>query len=613
MAAANVDHRDDSVTNARLELEMLQAMNKTRVELHPQFSVFSFSNPMLLAMTLGGSLSINRRTAPSPVNLALARIAVVEAEIRHANTRINAEIESARQFFALAEAREFESVSCGMWRDESRGRDQLQRLVSLRRRTTLDVVRFDQQLAGLESECVEARAQAQTAALALVRQLGSERPAEHVDVVSDDLTGESAASGLPRTDELVRKAFESRADLSSLSNHISRLAEPRAKTRPQLDSLSAGYGYLKNSADDSLSRDFLLGGNVAHVDGGFYLPLRKTGVDAATAAFLQARFSGLQRDLEDLKVSLRRAVETNLQRSALAEARLRVARKKESLARELQQLTSVREGRGLQTESDDFWTRRDASRATAEAKRAELEWKQSVFTVLAICDPATIISGKKARPDPFGAEVNRVTSLLRDSSNQTSPELLAWNGQNSGMPSATGLPSEERRESLLKLSQLLPSRNSARVDIAPPVIDPAGIRQVGIQWEPGAFSPPPPIAAATLSAAINRTTVQPQPTKPAYAPPKVLRRKNIERQGIAAWRLWQDTLISVDVTIDQYGRVAQAVALNDGIPVRSLALTGQAVAAAREWIFEPARMGDKPVSSHHTIVFEFRGQSSGPK
>jgi outer membrane biosynthesis protein TonB len=41
-------------------------------------------------------------------------------------------------------------------------------------------------------------------------------------------------------------------------------------------------------------------------------------------------------------------------------------------------------------------------------------------------------------------------------------------------------------------------------------------------------------------------------------------------------------------------------------------LTTAALAAAKEWIFEPAKVNGKNVSSDHAIEFHFRPQSGQP-
>ena len=423
--AQKIERDDASATNARLELQMLQALGKTRVELRPQFSLLSFSNPLLLAASLGGSLSINRRTAPSPATIALAKLNVVEAEIRHTSARINAQVQAAHYFFALAEARELVAASCRA-SDAPSGRGQLERLVAARRKTKSDLIRFEQDTLALEGTCVEARGQATTVALALARITGSATGPDQVAIATDDMVSITSPYALPEAAQLIKTAFESREDLKLLSEHIGHLAGAQNVPRAQLDSVSFGYGYLKNvQGTQHLAEEYLLGGKVGHVDGGFFLSLRKTGADAATAAFLRARFDGLQGELDNLKTTLRREVEDNLQRASLAAERLKVSRRKASLAAELHELTTVRERRGLEAESDDVWTKRESARTAAEAARAEMEWKQNVFTILAICEPAKLARAKESGVDRASEDAHKISSLLAETAiADSSPRFL---------------------------------------------------------------------------------------------------------------------------------------------------------------------------------------------
>jgi TonB family protein len=63
----------------------------------------------------------------------------------------------------------------------------------------------------------------------------------------------------------------------------------------------------------------------------------------------------------------------------------------------------------------------------------------------------------------------------------------------------------------------------------------------------------------------------------------------------------------VEVRIDEAGRVTEAHVLNGGSDENNL-FTSAALAAAREWIFQPATMNGKNVSSVHAIEFHFHPQ-----
>ena len=558
-AATNkIDQDDTSVASARLELEMLQALNKTRIELRPQLNILSFSNPLFLAASLGGSLSINRRTAPSPVNMALARLGVVQAEVRHVGNRINAQIEATHQFFALAEAQELEQANCAAWAEQNAGREKVKRLAAFKRITKLDVARFEQDTISLESACLEAQGQAQTASLALVRITGANLTADQVAVSTDDLIRVSASSELPAVDDLVTLALNSREDLKAVAEHLSQLSVSRKRFRPQFDSVSAGYGYLETPIKGGLDARELLGGNTGHLDGGFYLALRNTGVDAATFAFLQARFNEIQRELENTKISLRREVEANVQRSLLASARLKIASKKAALAKQLHTLTTIRENEGLQSESDELWARREWTNTAAEAKRVEYEWKESALTVLALCEPEKVAVGKQGRADEAILETPKITRLLAD--DEETPDL-EFTTENSDLH--------------------LVSSPIALSSSAPP--------------------------AAPAPAQIQRASVRAVSDVVEYVPPHVIKQKFVTAADGKGSLVVRETSVPVQVKIDEFGHVREAIVLKSDSPSSDMnsVLCSRAMDAAREWMFEPARMRGKAIPSLYTIEFKF--------
>jgi TonB family protein len=67
------------------------------------------------------------------------------------------------------------------------------------------------------------------------------------------------------------------------------------------------------------------------------------------------------------------------------------------------------------------------------------------------------------------------------------------------------------------------------------------------------------------------------------------------------------TDIEVEVRIDDGGHVAEAHVVNN-VSNESKLLTNAALAAAKEWIFEPAKVNGKNVPSDHAIEFHFRPQ-----
>jgi outer membrane protein TolC len=386
-AAAKVDSEDTSLRSARLDFEMLEALGRTRVEFRPQLNLLSFSNPLFLAASLGGSFSVNRRTAPSALNLELARFAVVEAELRHGRRRIETEIDTAREFFVLAEAQDAAARVCGDSANRKRDREQIQVLLAANRITKLDAIRFNQALAALESDCLEAKAQANLAGLALLRVTGVDRPIEKLLVTTEDLNRGFESEEFPESGMLLASVFSSREELKSVAGHIPDLARSAARHKFHFDAFSTGYSYIKNAGSSDASKEYLLGGNAGQINTGLYLPLRKTGEPEIANAILETKFDRLQRDLEDLKRTVRYEIERSEGQARLSRARLQLAKEKAQLASELYAATTQRMDAGLAIAADHFFAKRELARAEAESARVEFEWERNVFTILALSDP----------------------------------------------------------------------------------------------------------------------------------------------------------------------------------------------------------------------------------
>lgn len=547
LAAERVDLEDTTVRNARLELEVLEALNRTRVEFRPQLNILSFSNPLFLAASLGGGFSVNRRTAPSPLNMELARFRVVEAELVQARRRINAQTEAARYFFALAEAEDLARRSCDSWDRRNRDRGNIQTLVSLNRMTRLDMIRFEQDLTGLEGECIGAKAQAQTSASGLVRRIGLEIPAEQVEITTEDLGQVHTSEILPALTDLVKAAMESHKDFKVLERHITDLSDPEAPRRIQFESLSTGYSYLKNVQKQSpdISKQYLLGGNVGHLLLTFSVPLRKTGEAQAATAFLQSRLDGLKQDFDDLKLAVRHEIEDSNRQAKLAAARLELAQKKQRLADELHTLTAQRSLAGLQGTGDELWTRRDAMRAEAEFARVELEWKRNISMLLALCEPQKLAN----LPRPSGPrKPNQVKTDV-----SLGPQLRP-----------------------ISLYQRNPSRQILEVNRVLSLPVSQGYRMAYEKHDAG-----PVVLARPLKQVTPTTRI------------------------FGSSMIFVPAEIGVRIRIDQNGRVATASAVNNGFKSNAF-LTAQAIRAAQKWIFEPARIRDKSIPSDYTIVFNFR-------
>jgi hypothetical protein len=89
-----------------------------------------------------------------------------------------------------------------------------------------------------------------------------------------------------------------------------------------------------------------------------------------------------------------------------------------------------------------------------------------------------------------------------------------------------------------------------------------------------------------------------------YVPPKPIREvmPNTKLFG-SSIVVYDITQIPVQVHVDQTGHVTSAAVAKNR--TKNSLLTSVCVAAAKQWIFEPAIMNGKSVPAAHTIVFEF--------
>lgn len=113
------------------------------------------------------------------------------------------------------------------------------------------------------------------------------------------------------------------------------------------------------------------------------------------------------------------------------------------------------------------------------------------------------------------------------------------------------------------------------------------------------------VKAAKLPAAdsrsLARTAVARGKVLQNYVPPRPVKTVMLNA-GLFEPRLIEAiTRIEVELDVNEYGRVTAARALDSG-SVNEL-VTNAAVAAAKEWVFEPAKIDGKNVPAKHTVVF----------
>ena len=89
-----------------------------------------------------------------------------------------------------------------------------------------------------------------------------------------------------------------------------------------------------------------------------------------------------------------------------------------------------------------------------------------------------------------------------------------------------------------------------------------------------------------------------------YMPPQPLEKVMPDMRSLSGLTIDRNIQVTVHVTVDLTGRVVEAdlsaVDFNT-----SSALVQAAIAAARQWTFQPATLDGKATSAEHIIVFKF--------
>lgn len=201
------------------------------------------------------------------------------------------------------------------------------------------------------------------------------------------------------------------------------------------------------------------------------------------------------------------------------------------------------------------------------------------------------------------------------------PILVGLNGSNGTRPAdpngAASLPKSDIAAAPVPASSNEienTSKNTASKDAARAASEETDSPSTASPPSLPATSAPPaarePIAAQTPAIATHLPLGSPQPTAPvrapvaAYVPPRPLRQVLPDTTSVSPAMLASYPQVEVVVQINAEGKVTAARVVR-GKNVKEQ-LVGIATVAAKQWTFRPATTGGRPVSSEHTILFQFQ-------
>lgn len=383
--------RHASTEEARLQLlrsqaKFLETQNKTRVELRPSFGLLSFSNPLLLAASMGSSLTIGKRGAPTPAALQSAWFDVLTAEMAAERARTEAQAAAARAFYTVLEKQEAAQQTRLLLSGRRTHAANLNKLLQVSKITALDKLAADGQLLDAESEAFEAESARSSAAMELAMLIG--RPEAGGDLRVEDDPNMTPASAVPASaDVLYQQALRNRPDVQVLRDRIERIRNRAHSRIPKPQSLQAGYGYVAG-VPGGVSRSaesFLLGGNTARVDLGLAIPLRDIGEKAAMDEVMEARARLLETEMAAMERQVRAEVFAARNAIQASEQRLAAARRKLELAAQAEAMITARVDGGLADANAQIASRQSLYQAQSELVRAQCLRKAGLLTLMVMC------------------------------------------------------------------------------------------------------------------------------------------------------------------------------------------------------------------------------------
>jgi outer membrane protein TolC len=381
-AAMKAETADTGVALARAQLQLLEALSRRRVELHPRIGFLAFTQPWLLATSIGSGLLFSPRAAPSAFAIQSAELDLLDAEMSRQRSRVHREIQAAERFFEAAASQLIAERACAAVADAYRRQPLIEGLVRAAKLTMLDRSRYQQAILDRETECVEAETQRKLNAALLVADMGSAQ--SDLRVQSNDGPAFEFDEEIPPLERLVETAYQFRGESSSVEKTLPDL---RRKTDRRGGSRSFAFSldYSNLREGEARATPYLLGGHILHPEVSWKISLRDTGERAAENEILRVRLKKLAADREAIKEDIRRELTSLRIRAQAGLSKVSIARKKLAVSRKTRSGVAIRLQAGLAGPADLVAAEEGELHAQNLLTRAQFEARSNSFSILALC------------------------------------------------------------------------------------------------------------------------------------------------------------------------------------------------------------------------------------
>lgn len=373
---------------AQSQLQLLEAQSKWKLELRPSLGLFSFSNPGLLAASVGSGLLMQRFSAPSALTMRNAQLDLLAAEVDAERVRVEAEIRAGHAFFDLLERQQVSGMlQASIGRRQQHG-DALERMVKAGSVTALEPVAAQLQLLDLEQRFLDVEDQRRVSAIRLAALIGEPELATTLAVEEAGADSGLLPAGIPGEEVLLQQAFAARPEISLLRKRLHVMeAQLEPARRVRIESAGGGYAYVSDAGGLAGSglKGALLGGNTGRGELNLAIPLRKTGEKEAGNAVLAARARLVAIELDRFQQQVRSELLTARSHALAAQMRGGIARRRLELADQHAAMIAARAAGGLATEQESLQAAQRALEARVGLMQAGSQEQAARFALQVIC------------------------------------------------------------------------------------------------------------------------------------------------------------------------------------------------------------------------------------
>jgi outer membrane protein TolC len=399
-AMAKPMSEDFDLEIATTRVQMLKAASHRRIELIPQAGLFSLTNPMALATNVGARLLTRPSDVPTGTLLE-AEIAQLSAEIAGQRNKFQREMEVSRSFYDVLEQQSLAEYACAAIEEAEARRHKIVGQLSGGRLTRVDVLRLDQEILDREIECRRAEQHL---------QLSAARLSPWVNIQADQIHV-AEPTGLLKFDDSLQPSASLLQVALTVRKQPSRFRETIDALRRQVDAMRPPGLFQFSLGYSRLGRNGLGGVNSSMFAGQGLQPevSLRLGKDHGALGFekqlLSLELSRLERGLDLLEKDLASRVS---EMRGLFEARrgeLTAARKRLTLAVELNRVMAARHRAGLETRAAVASAESSERQTRLVISRLEQQTHSALSVVLAVCglldeQPQRRLELIAARPEP---------------------------------------------------------------------------------------------------------------------------------------------------------------------------------------------------------------------